>query len=236
MWVEMEMAIERLVMDSKLSDDVALARKYTANSPFAEKVACEFTADSGLLHQYYRLRDQQHIGDFARTRAGKDAFDDSSLTIVARKGLLCVGGARITVATAAMPQAMPMEAGELRLSKLFPELDLPEAGYGEISRLVAMADKNGLVTHELLRGLIKLSVAEDIEYLFALTPLPEARKIQQAMQSLDVNCEVRSDIIIPDSDAEDGVKRVLSVMDVSKHAHSLRQKKREKLMLDEPVA
>ncbi len=214
--------------------DSALVRKYARSAPFSAKITCEFTTDSAMLYQYARLRDAaENPWGVNESVAPKNNMADNAQVIIARNGLLCVGGASLAVTNKDAPAMMPMEIGALRLSTIFPQLDLAEASYAEIFDVVVSADKGESVMQQLLAGLIKLSVAEDVEYIFYVASQPQARVMQRAMNSLDVNCDIRSDIALPEAADSDGIKRVLSIMDVSKYAHSLRAKKREKLLLEE---
>ncbi len=219
------------------NNEIALLRKYTHAAPFSSKIICEFTTDSAMLYQYARLLDAAKnpwgVGRF--TAPQQDVFDKSHV-IVARSGLLCMGGARLTISSSDVPVMMPMEADALRLSTLFPQLDLAETNYAEISDVVVTADRTGEVMQQLLAGLIKLSVAEDVEYVFYMASQSQARVMQKTMHSLDINCEILGDMALPESEASDGVKHVLSIMDVSKYANSLRMKKREALMIPEAIA
>lgn len=225
-------------LDTDLSDRL-LARKFGANPALPDKVSYEFSKDPALLHMYYQLREEMFISVWGLEKfcGKKDQFDDVSETMIARRGQLCIGGCRLTISTPDAPRVLPMEGPDLNLKSLFPELDLHETTYCEFSRLAIMPDyRGGVVFPEMVRRFIKRMIAEGVEYAFGISPVPLARSYRQTIQMFGMSVDVHREIPIPDREEYEGIKMVLSVVDLSKYVHTLRLGKRDNLAVMETLA
>jgi len=210
--------------DSALSE-VYLLRRMMRPVRQQEKIAYEFTHDVGYLHQYHLMRDQVYsqIRGLSTLAGQQDRFDTTSEIMVARMGLQCVAGGRLTISTAASAQEMPMEGDDLRLKNLFPELDLANRAYGEFSRLAILPEfRGGAVFPEIARRFIRKAIAEGVEYAFNMASLPSARAYRQMVESFGFKWDVREDIEVPDREEYEGVRMVISVMDLTRFARNKR--------------
>lgn len=196
-----------------------LARRVLKPVRQARPVVYEFTTDAGLLHQYYRLREDMFISvwglqNFSGT---KEPYDDISHIMVARQGLQCIAGGRLTISSPAHPQTLPMEKDDFKLQELLPELNLPECSYGEFSRLAILPEfRAGVVFPEIARRFIRRAIAEGVEYAFNIAPQPLSRSYRQTVQMFGVEWKIRYDIPVPDREEYEGIKMVLSVMDLTR--------------------
>jgi hypothetical protein len=108
-----------------------------------------------------------------------------------------------------------MEKPDFSLKAALPELDLAHHTYCEFSRLAILPDfRAGKVFPEMASRFIRRAVAEGVEYAFNMAPLPLARNYRQAMKAFGLNWNIRSDIKIPDREEFEGIKMVLSVMNL----------------------
>lgn len=210
--------------------DADLMRRYGSDTKDRfRKVTCEFTRDVALLHQYDALRERAM---FAANEVSPSIRDEHSQVIVARAGLLCVGGGKLTLSSPAAQHSLPMEKHGFKLAQLFPALDLLEVCYGEISDVATLEEfERGAALDGIVQGIVKMAALEKADYLFSLTNLPQARLLQYQLHKIGVNCDIRHSAPIPDCEDFEGVKMVLSVMDMAKYRHMMHQIKRESLML-----
>lgn len=230
--------LPRLSLDTDLSEH-RLARKFAGTPALPDKIDYEFTHDPALMHMYYQLREEMFISVWGLEKfcGQKDEFDDASEIMIARRGQLCIGGCRLTISTPSQPRKLPMEGNDLQLQALFPELDLQETTYCEFSRLAIMPDyRNGVIFPEMVRRFIKRMIAEGVEYAFGISPVPLARSYRQTIQMFGVNVEMHKEIEIPEREEYEGIKMVLSLVDLSKYVHTLRLGKRDNLAVMEPMA
>lgn len=196
-----------------------LARRAQKLLPAKQEVKYEFTQDPGLLHQFYKLREEMFISVWGLKHftGGEDAFDHSSHIIVARLGKQVIGGTRLTISSPAAPQALPMEHDDFKLSELFPDLGLVNRSYCEFSRAAILPDyQSGPVMPIGFAKAIQRAIAEGVDYAFTLSPIPMARNYRQTMQAFGFGWNIRSDIKIPERESFEGIRMVLSVMDLSK--------------------
>ena len=194
-----------------------LARKSLRSTRLQEKVVFEFSTDPGLIHQYCSMRENMFISVWGLKHFSgvKDRFDDTSYLMVARKGLLVIGGGRLTVSTAAQRMAMPLEGPDFVLADVFPELDLKSHTYGEFSRLAILPEyRAGNVFPELAKRFISKAVAEGVDFAFNMAPLPLARSYRQAMQMFGMSWKICNHIVVPDREEYEGIKMAISIMDL----------------------
>lgn len=216
------MTTDKAAADSKAPlynafPDSRLARRTLRSMQPSPNVSYEFTEDAGLIHQYCILREQMFIKVWGLQHfcGKKDKFDDVSHIIIGRRGLQVIGGGRLTVSSPAMRRQLPMEGADLNLQALFPELDLQSHTYGEYSRLAILPEfRGGAVFMEGTRRFLRRTVAEGVEFAFNMAPLPLARTYRQALMSMGLNWQIRSDIVVPDREEFEGIKMVISVMDL----------------------
>jgi len=145
----------------------ALIRRFSRAAKEPEPVVFEFTTDKGLLHQYYRLRDQA-FGGKLNDSAEQDVHDKISEILVARRGRLVIGACRLTVREGDESFMLPMEEDHFKLRELFPELPLNGERHGVISKFAILEEHNA---RDILYGLCKIMydkvIMNDIHYLFA---------------------------------------------------------------------
>lgn len=219
-------------LDTELSDEY-LAHRFSRLARKPEKIAYEFTQDLGLLHQYFRLREDMFISVWGLKHfCGKhEIFDDISEVLIARRGRQCIAGGRLTINKPNARKLMPMEKDSFLLSDMFPELDLQETTYGEFSRLAILPEyRGGVVFPEIARRFINKAIDSGVEYAFNIAPVPLARSYRQAVQLFGLSWDVRHDIVVPDRPEYEGIRMVLSVMDLTRFTRKkpAKAKKREK--------
>lgn len=195
----------------------ALARKALRSTQLQERVAYEFTRDPGLVHQYCSMRENMFISVWGLKHFSgtKDRFDDVSQIMVARRGLLVIGGGRLTIATPSRRVPMPMEGPDFQLESVFPHLGLARHCYGEFSRLAILPEyRAGEVFPELAKRFIRKAVAEGVDFAFNMAPLPLARSYRQTMQAFGLNWKICNDVAVPEREAFEGIRMAVSVMDL----------------------
>lgn len=205
-------------LDTEFSEEF-LARRYARLTGTPEKIVYDFTQDPGLLFQYYQLREEMFISVWGLKHfcGQKDQFDDTSEILIAHSKRQCVAGGRLTISAPAARQLMPMEKEGLDLVALFPDLKLNECSYGEFSRLSILPEyRGGAVFPEIARRFIKRAIAEGVQYAFNIAPQPLARSYRQTVQLFGLNWEERKDVVVPEREEYEGIKMVLSVMDLTR--------------------
>ncbi len=216
-------------LDTELSDEY-LTRRFSRLAKKPQKIVYEFTRDPGLLHQYFHLREDMFISVWGLKKfcGQHEIFDDISDILIARRGRQCIAGGRLTISTPEARKMLPLEKVDFMLADLFPELDLHECTYGEFSRLAILPEfRGGAVFPEIARRFIKRAIDQGVEYAFNIAPQPLARSYRQAVQLFGLSWSVRHDIPVPDREEYEGIKMVMSVMDLTRFTRGKPVKEQE---------
>lgn len=203
--------------DVELSGDF-LTRKFSRPQKQPEAVIYEMTDDPGYLHQYFRLREEMfiHVWGLENFTGRKDNYDGLSDIMIARRGNHVLGGCRLTFHNAHASNRLPMEKDDFILADHLPELPLADATYVEISRMAILPEfQNSVVMLELSRQLLKRGAEMKANYAFTLAPVPLARNYRKAASLFGLKWEIRSDIVVPDREEYEGIKMVLSMLDLA---------------------
>lgn len=155
-----------------------------------EQVIYEFTEDPGLLHQYYRLREDRYNRTLKSEgyNWGEDFHDKLSYILIARRNRLCLGGCRLTIREGDETWMLPVENSEFNLRNTFPDLLLDSVRHAEISRFVVM-DDNGdesNIFNGLCKAMYNKVITSDIRYLFAVSSYSLARNWRAVSNSFGV--------------------------------------------------
>ncbi len=179
-----------------------LAHRFTRISRVPKPLVYEVTRDAGYLHQFSLLLN------------GASVSGDAGNTLVVRSGNHCIGGCRLNFA--APGEILPMEAEGLRLRTMLAEYPLDLECIAELSHLTVLPEfKEGIVGLELFRHMLKHAAAKRARYMFALMPVAQARECRKALSQFGLKWDIRNDIIVADRESYEGVKMVLSVLDLT---------------------
>jgi hypothetical protein len=183
-----------------------------------KEISYEFTNDPALLHQYYRLREEMFISVWGLNHysGSEDIYDNGSHILISRRGLQVVGGIRLTISSAAQRQQLPIEGMGIDLQSLFPELDLKNSTYCELSRLAILPEfRDGDMVGQGGVHWVRRAIAEGVDYAFNIAPVPLARNYRQSMQNYGFQWKIRNDIKIADRESFEGIKMMVSVLDLT---------------------
>lgn len=197
-----------------------LERRFSRPARVEPEVVFEFTRDPGFLQQYYNLRERMYISVWGlqEFNGQEDEFDRKSHILVARKGNMVVGGARITVKTPRMPNLLPMEGRDINLERQITDLKLRHCRYGEFSRLALLPEyRGGEYTQAIYEALNRKSIALNLKYVFAISPVAQARSYKKSYMAMGFDYTIRNDVTIPDNPEFEGIKMCLSVLDLSQY-------------------
>jgi hypothetical protein len=213
-------AVPHAPLMSRFIPDISydsVASRFSRPQRTPAKVVYELTRDPGYLFQYYRLRAEMFISVWGleHFNGQKDAYDDSSDVVVARIGNHVIGGCRVTFKAPHGNDPLPMEKSDFSLAEKFPHLPLAECIHVEISRMAILPDyQNSVVMLELSRQLLKLGIEKHARYAFTLSPAPLARNYRKAAMLFGLKWNILNNIAIPDREEYEGIKMVLSMLDL----------------------
>ena len=194
----------------------ALVRKITRPAKQPAPIAYEITKDIGLIHQYCILREEmfKKVWGLSHFKPGKDLFDDISDIAVAKMGLQCIGGGRVTFSTA---QKLPMESDNFILADAVPDLNLHEYNYCEVTRIAALPDfASDHILSQLIGTVLQKAIDEKCKYGFFISPLTMIRANRRAISHIGYKLNTRYDVQIPDREDYEGIKMYLSYIDYDK--------------------
>lgn len=181
-----------------------------------------------LVQQYFSLRtktfiDQWNLKNFS---GEEDSFDKDSIIIIAHKNGKCLGGARLIIKEPNSDFMLPMETNEFRINKLFPELEMHNKRYAELSRVSVINDcRNGIYSAGICKKLImSKALSLNIDYVFCVTTKSLARVANMSAKKIGIPFEIKPEIKVPDLPTYEGHKMFLSLMDLTKNNSTEYQK------------
>lgn len=132
-----------------------LIRRFSKTPKEPEPIVYEFTDDKALLHQYFVLRERMLGTDrfLPKDTIPQDIHDKISYILVARRGKLCIGGARLTIRDGDEMFPLPMESDEFKLRELFPQLPLNKVRHAVGSKFAILEDHK---SSEVLYAMCKI--------------------------------------------------------------------------------
>jgi len=200
----------------------ALTKRYSNKwTRKKEELVFEFTRDPAMLHQYYRIYEDQFRAVHNAQRyehTAEDEHDRRSHIIVARRGNLCVGGARLSVKTPRQPHLLPVEIDGFRLEDNFPHLKEKEMRYAQIGRFCLLPEFRGSSnTQMMLEHLYRKSVALGMDVVFGTAPLLNARVYMQNFSAMGLKgAKLHFDINLPDYPMCEEIKFYLISLTIDK--------------------
>lgn len=179
----------------------------------------EFTRDVGFLHQYYvlRSRDQVRSWSLASHRYTlEDEQDRQSHVLVARRGNQVMAGGRLTISSPRKALKLPMEENGFSLTKAFPQLNLQNRKYAEVSRVVIETEfQDEASMTALMKHLHRKVIASRVEQIFALVPSVMVDTYKKITQQAGVILAVHNTTEFPELETEDGTKVSLLTASIS---------------------
>jgi len=158
------------------------------------------------LEQYFKIRhiSYREILGWQHFSGAEEEDDRHASFVLALCEERVVGGIRLVVHSRNSSKRLPLEEEDFLLPELFPELKLTDKNYCEAGRLTMMP----LFQHNqaivgLFRCLLGLGQAHGCHYLFAVSPLVQARHYRQIFHRLGATYEIQK-IIVPDKPLYEG--------------------------------
>jgi hypothetical protein len=139
------------------------------------------TDNAALLAQYVELRRRVYFNEYSYLTAEfglEDETDRVSRIVLAVRGNLVAGGARLTISTPECPRRMPLEERfNLRSCEFLKHLDLDRKPYAEISRMAVGPDcaRGFEVSAGLGNALCALAARQGLDTVFSICPEKPAR-------------------------------------------------------------
>jgi hypothetical protein len=217
-----------------------LVRRMSRVSAAPRPIEYEFTTDPGYIHQYCILREEmfKKVWDLSHFSAQKDEIDDNSHILVARQGLHCVGGGRLTLTAPNHRRRLPMEGGDFNLLDAMPQFDLAGKSYAEITRIAVLSEysKDNVIA-ELIDRLILKIMEEGGEYLFLISPASMTRNHRRVGATLGYSLITDYSVKIPEREEYEGIKMYLSYLDLKLYRHRLDDKApaKQRVVIEETV-
>ena len=184
-----------------LSKEDIIASRHYIKQFLHDDIVMEFTRDPGLLHQYYRIRDQEfkmalHCDDYDSL---ENEHDKTGYIAVARIGNFCIGGVRLNIKSPRRPNLLPVEINGFRLEEHFSYLAHKEVTYAQASGFVILPE---LRSNEICFNLVKRMFARarslNVHTMFAASPKINSRLYKMECVQLGiVNTVIHYDIKLP---------------------------------------
>src|SRR5688500_7490166 len=134
-----------------------------------EIVHFEITQDIAQIHQYQRMATLEHGAQ------ASNEHDKISVFFTARRGNLCLGGARVTIREHDENFSLPLESDDFNLRANLDSLPLSKERHAEISRFSVMEDCGIDVFSGLCKAIIDHLVSAQVPYVFIASSLVFAR-------------------------------------------------------------
>lgn len=182
-----------------LEREERLTTRYSRKAP--APLAFEFTRDPGLLHQYYKIRENEFNNVLGLTNYSgvENEHDKTAHILVIKSGSFCVGGIRLHVKTPRNPKPLPVEIKGFSLEKYFPHLSYKPVSYGQISVLAVLPEFRGAgITRAIFQRVISKAEALNLRYLFGACPPLNARLYRHDFKAMGLtDTTIHYDIELP---------------------------------------
>jgi hypothetical protein len=194
-------------------------KRFTKTPKPVEPVVYEFTDDKALLHQYFIMRERMLGTDkfLPKGVIPQDIHDKISHILIARRGKLCIGGARLTVREGDETFPLPMESDEFKLREIFPNVPLDTEKHAVISKFAILDDqKNSEILYSLCKIMYEKILRDDVRFLFMrATNITLARNWRLISNTLRPNStRICSEVEVPESPMYPGETQHLVFSDV----------------------
>jgi len=165
----------------------------------ANDLSYDFTINRESLKQYFKLRKQIYAKELGITIPEKDEFDLISHICIVKKKHFVIGGARITICEPTSMNILPMEENDFMLKDILPHLSLHNVVYAEYSKLALLPSyRNAEISKNLYEKLNQKSLQLGVRYIFAITPLSQARRYSLTYTQLGYTSHILKNIDIPE--------------------------------------
>jgi len=215
----------------------ALVLRYGRKKQQQERLIFEFSRDPALIHQYYRIYEQEFKSVLHADyhHHDNDEHDQKGHFLIVRRGKLCVGGARLNTKTPRQPELLPIEMDGFKLEDHFPDLKHKEVSYGQIGRLCVLPEyRGGAVTRLMMWHLYRKSVALGLETIFATAPLIIARGHMKSSIAMGLkHTKVHLDIKLPEYPMCEGIRFYLMSVGLDKEIMAKAEEVTQKNLLEE---
>ena len=192
--------------DEIVNKNLSVSFDTTENS---KKINYEFTSNPDFLNQYYKIREDCYRDDLGLTcfSGEEDEYDRIGYIAVARIGDKVIGGARLILSHPHSGIRLTLEEENFLMVNFFPELDLEENGYCEITRVAILREyRNTNISKDLFRVIMDRAKSEKCYFHFSTAPLIQARNYKIIAKKLGFISVIRNDIVIPYKQIYDNLK------------------------------
>jgi predicted GNAT family N-acyltransferase len=157
----------------------------------------EFTRDPVLLRQYHAIYEREfravHNAPYQHV---EDEHDRRAHILVARRGEICVGGARLSAKTPRKPELLPIEIDGFRIEDHFPYLG--QKSYGQLGRVCLLPElRDGTATRVMFWYIQRKAVALGLAELFGTATLVGTRTYKRHCRALGLDASIYRDIELP---------------------------------------
>ncbi len=196
-----------------------------------EEIDCIATQNRDEIESYYKIRERafRERLDCVNFNGSEDEYDRNGIIVVAKKNDEVVGGSRLVINTPKREAKLPLEDDNFVLNSLFPELNLVNRSYGEITRFAVVPElMTGSISYELTRASLNELIDNGCYYQFSVAPMIQARNSRNICRKLGLNHVVMNHIKVPQKDTYEQYQMVLSITYLlphllEKHSHFLNQ-------------
>lgn len=180
---------------------------------FYTKLILEVTKDTYFLKQYYKIREalyrrDLHLENFS---GEEDQYDLDGDIVIVRIGQEVVGGGRINYSKPQSRIPLVLEEEGFYIAELFPDLELENEVYCEISRL-ALSEQyrcGKKVISLLIEKIVERAKLSGVKYIFTVSPMIQAKIYKMIGRTLGLDFKI-SAIKVPAKEIYGGITMVLS--------------------------
>ena len=173
-----------------MKNQLLVSSKQIQNHQEPQGFSCFFSQNDIYLNTYFKVREHcyRHVDGGPKDFDGsRDAYDEQADVIIVKYEDKVIGGARIVGSTRENRVFLPMESQNFQLNDIFPSYNLSEKGYCEFSRLAILKEYRSMELLNYVCGaLIRKTIERGYDYLFAFTPLIQARTYRTVAHNLNL--------------------------------------------------
>lgn len=162
------------------------------------EVTVEYSNNMQFLQQYFYIREYIYTRDLnLKSFSGdEDSTDQYSQFIIARKGMFCFGGARLTISPVGNRKKLPLEDTNFNILDMYPEL--ADEPYCELGRTAILPKfRDGECLDQIFALSAEIAISRGCRLLFGASPKSVARRFKASFNKLGYPTIIHSTIKPP---------------------------------------
>ncbi len=184
------------------------------------KITYKFSKDPEILNKYYKMRANSFISTWKLKKFSyhEEPYDRLSYILVAMNDKECIAGARLIPSPKEKRLNLTFEVDGFNVIEAFPNLNLQNKSYGEISRLAVAPDYSKTDVGQNILRMIGLKGKDlGLDYFIVVCPKTSGRFVRKTFNNFGFKATIHPEVKFPDYlPTYENIKMDLMVIEINK--------------------